>query len=269
MCSVPRIISLAPDATSILFALGAQKNLVAVSKWCKDVVPTGNLPKVGDCWALNIDAVRKLRPDLLIGSVPFKPEVVAQLIELPSNFLALNPRSLAHIERNIVTLGKLTNRTAAATKLVSKMRRAFANLKHPVGKHGTDGPRAIVYSEAWPNPRISSPPWVAELVELTGAKFAVPPGQCVTDEQVAAAAPDLIILAWTGTHDRSDPRSAYKYQPWQNIPAVRNRRVVVIREELLNTPGPPLIEGARELARAIHSLDTQSLDTQSIDVHFK
>jgi ABC-type Fe3+-hydroxamate transport system substrate-binding protein len=35
------------------------------------------------------------------------------------------------------------------------------------------------------------------------------------------------------------------------VPAVRNGRVVVIRDELLNTPGPPLVDGARELARAI------------------
>jgi iron complex transport system substrate-binding protein len=38
---------------------------------------------------------------------------------------------------------------------------------------------------------------------------------------------------------------------WRDVPAVRNRRVVVVRDELLNTPGPPLLRGARELARVI------------------
>ena len=245
-----RIVSLAPDATSILFALGTQKSLVGVSKWCKDVAPVGNLPKVGDCWALDIDSVRKLQPDLLIGSVPFKPEVVSQLIELPCNFVALNPRSLAHIERNIETLARLTNRSAAATKLISKMRRAYSKLR---SQHCKPAHRPIIYCEAWPNPRISSPPWVAELVELAGAKFAVPPGQRVTDGQVAEARPDLIILAWTATSDRADPQRAYNNPAWKNVPAIENRRVVVIKDELLNTPGPPLIQGARALFNAIRS----------------
>jgi hypothetical protein len=35
------------------------------------------------------------------------------------------------------------------------------------------------------------------------------------------------------------------------LPAVNNRRVVVIRDELLNTPGPPLMRGALELGRVI------------------
>lgn len=252
--SAPRIVSLAPDATSILFALGAQKNLVGVSKWCKDVAPVGNLHKVGDCWALDVESVRKLRPDLLIGSVPFKPEVVSQLIELPCNFLALNPRSLAHIERNIHTLASLTNRATAAKKLINKMRRAFSQLKHPVIKRGTRAALPVVYCEAWPNPLISSPPWVAELVELAGAKFAVPAGQRVTDDQVAAAAPDLIVLAWTATSDRADPERTYNNPAWQNIPAIQNRSVVVIKDELLNTPGPPLIQGAQALFAAIQSI---------------
>jgi ABC-type Fe3+-hydroxamate transport system substrate-binding protein len=38
---------------------------------------------------------------------------------------------------------------------------------------------------------------------------------------------------------------------WRDVPAVRNGRVMVIRDELLNTPGPALVSGARELVRAI------------------
>jgi iron complex transport system substrate-binding protein len=108
-----------------------------------------------------------------------------------------------------------------------------------------------VYCEAWPNPRISSPPWVAELVSIAGGEFVTTPGIRVTDEDVARANPDVIVLAWTATGCRSDPSRTLRNPLWQNTPAVRNRRVVVIRDELLNTPGPPLIDGARALFRAI------------------
>ena len=66
-----RIVSLAPNVTSILFALGAQRDLVGVSKWCKEVAPVGNRPQVGDCWKMDIREVMRLEPTLLVGSVPF------------------------------------------------------------------------------------------------------------------------------------------------------------------------------------------------------
>ncbi len=78
------------------------------------------------------------------------------------------------------------------------------------------------------------------------------PGSRVTDEQVAQAMPEVIVIAWTATGDRPSARKTLDNPAWQNVPAVKNRRVVVLRDELLNTPGPPLVHGAKELFRAIH-----------------
>jgi len=49
-----RIVSLAPSATSILYSIGAKRALVGVTKWCADVAPVGKLPKLGDCWHMNL-----------------------------------------------------------------------------------------------------------------------------------------------------------------------------------------------------------------------
>jgi ABC-type Fe3+-hydroxamate transport system substrate-binding protein len=38
---------------------------------------------------------------------------------------------------------------------------------------------------------------------------------------------------------------------WKDVPAIRRKRVFVIRDELLNTPGPPLVAGAREIRRIL------------------
>jgi iron complex transport system substrate-binding protein len=244
-----RIASLAPNATSILFAIGAQRRLVGVSKWCADVAPVGRLARVGDCWKLDIREVAALRPSLIIGSVPFRAEVVGELLKLPVAFVALNPRSLDDIYADIRRLGGLTNRRDAADKAVSRMIKQFSEIARLAGRAKT---RPRVYAEAWPNPRISSPPWVADLVKLAGGRMIVPAGERVSDAQVAKAAPEVIILAWTATGERADPRRALENPRWRNLPAIKNCRVVVIRDELLNTPGPPLIAGARALLRAIH-----------------
>src|SRR6185437_6021550 len=233
-----RIISLAPSVTSILVALGARRQLVAVSKWCKDVADVDGLPALGDCWALsgnassnaagkalgkasgktvvsdktaasgetagttgvetsvneNTAALLALRPTLIIGSVPFKTETVQEILKLPVPFLALNPRSLADIEMDIRTLGLLANAKSGAEALIREMRGKFERIRKTAS---SAKPRPQVYCEAWPNPRISSPPWVAELVEICGGEMAVAAGARVSDDDVARANPEVIVLAWT------------------------------------------------------------------------
>ena len=58
-----RIVSLAPNVTSILLALGASRELVGVSKWCKEVAPVGRRPQVGDCWKMDVREVMRLEAD--------------------------------------------------------------------------------------------------------------------------------------------------------------------------------------------------------------
>ena len=286
-----RIVSLAPNVTSILLALGAGRELVGVSKWCKDVAAVGRRPQVGDCWKMNLGEVMRLKPTILIGSVPFASETVTAILSEPVTFVAINPRSLADIKRDIRTLGRIANRAANAEKLILKMCRSFESVAQAARSHlinafrqgttlavpkrmldpgvstpevsGTLGRtmsskparaehRPRIYCEAWPKPRISSPPWVAELVELAGGTMVGAPGQRVTDEEVARAKPDVIVLAWAATGDRAKPAATLRNPAWQDVPAVKNRRVFVVRDELLNTPGPPLIKGAWELLRVIH-----------------
>src|SRR5881296_3246416 len=235
-----RIVSLAPSATSILCAIGAKHALVGVTKWCADVAPVGDLPKLGECWRLkSVNEVLRLKPTLVIGSVPYKKETVAELLAHPLNFLAMNPRTLADIESDIRLLGGITSRMPDANRLIRTMRAGFAAIRKRSGRK----PRRVrVYCEAWPNPRISSPPWVAELVKICGGEMIVPAGKSVTDEEVAAAQPEVIVLAWAATGDKPDPRKTYEMKAWRDVPAIRERRVHVVRDDLLNTPGPPLIE---------------------------
>jgi iron complex transport system substrate-binding protein len=247
-----RIVSLAPSATSILCAIGAKKLLVGVTKWCCDVADVAPLPQVGDCWHMqSVADVVALRPMLVIGSVPYKQEIVGKLLEQRLNFLAMNPRTLEDVYADIRLLGGISGRGAQAEALLRKMRLEFASIERSARKIKQ---RVRVYCEAWPNPRISSPPWVAEVVKICGGEMVLPAGEKVADEQVAAARPDVIVLAWAATGAKSDPAQAYKVAAWTDVPAIRNRRVHVIRDEYLNTPGPPLARGALELWKALHPL---------------
>jgi iron complex transport system substrate-binding protein len=248
-----RIVSLAPSATSILCAIGAKRSLVGVTIWCADVAPVGNLPRLGDCWHMeSVDAILRLKPTLVIGSVPYKQETVAKLLEQPLNFLAMNPRTLADIESDIRLLGGIAGRARAAENVVRKMRTAFALIQKRTRK--TNRP-VRVYCEAWPNPRITSPPWVAEVVKIAGGEMVLPAGEKVTEEQIAEARPEVIVLAWAATGKKADPKQACGVALWKDVPAIRERQVHVISDELLNTPGPPLVRGTMELEKLLRGIN--------------
>src|ERR1700730_8375763 len=157
-----RIVSLAPSATSILCAIGARKALVGVTRWCGDVAAVDGLPKLGDCWRMEaVEEILSLRPTLVIGSVPYKQETMAKLLEQPLNFLAMNPRTLADVDEDIRLLASIVGRARDGERVIRGMRAGFSSVRKKATRT-----RLHVYCEAWPNPRISSPPWVAELVEI-------------------------------------------------------------------------------------------------------
>jgi iron complex transport system substrate-binding protein len=244
-----RIVSLAPSVTSILFSLGAQRHLVGATKWCADVAPVSRLPRLGDCWSGDASDVAKLRPTLLIGSVPYKSETMARLADTGAPLLAMNPHSLEDIYADIRLLGRMTGRAARAETVVGEMLKGFKAIARRAARAKS---RPRVYCEAWSHPRISSPPWVNELVEIAGGKPVLPAGQTVSDAEVAQAQPEVIVLAWAATGTRAEPRTALNNPLWRDLPAVRNGRVTVIRDEWLNTPSPILLKGAQALLRVLH-----------------
>src|ERR1035438_3588405 len=129
--SQPRIVSLAPSASSILCSIGAKAALVGVTKWCSDVAPVAGVPQLGDCWRMEaVGEILKLRPTLVIGSVPYKQETVAKLLEQPLNFLAMNPRTLADVEADIRLLASIVGRVAEGERSIRGMRAGFGGIRN-------------------------------------------------------------------------------------------------------------------------------------------
>lgn len=253
MKSRARIVSLAPSATSIVCALGARKSLVGVTRWCKEVAPVNGLPALGDCWRCDPERVARLKPDLVLGSVPYKAETVDALLRRGLTFLAMNPRSLADISSDILLLGRLLGRErrakALARDMEQRMKRIAARARRARRK-----PR--VYIEIWSNPFIVAPRWVEEMVALAGGRFVPVPesdaARMVDERDVLSARPEIIILAWAACGMRVNTRKVLQRPAWDRLPAVRRRQVFIISDEAVNTPGPPVIAGLERLACIIH-----------------
>jgi putative methionine-R-sulfoxide reductase with GAF domain len=172
------------------------------------------------------------------------------LIAAGVRFLAMNPSRLSDVFLEIEMLGGLLGETESALSLVADLRTRLEQIRRLAAGTTT---RSRVYGEAWPNPLISSPPWVADLVEIAGGHFVpTPAGRRLSADEVLAAQPDIIVLAWTATGDRSDPAKVLERPGWASLPAVRDMRIHVIRDQWLNTPSLILRRGAEALLQVIH-----------------
>ena len=253
MSQLVRIVSLAPSATSIVCALGARKYLVGVTRWCRDVAPVNGLPALGDCWRGDPAEVAALKPDLVLGSIPYKAETVDALLRCGLTFLAMTPRSLADIYSDILLLGRLLGRERRAQALVRDMEKRMQRIAARA-RRARRKPR--VYIEIWANPFIVAPRWAEEMVALAGGRFVPVPdsdaARMVNERDVLAARPDIVILAWAACGMRVNAKKVLQRPNWSQLPAVRRRQVFIVSDENLNTPGPPVIAGLERLARIIH-----------------
>ncbi len=245
----PRIVSLEPSVTATLFALERHHLLVAGSEHDRRLLGerVAHLPVVPSTWAVRAADVLRFRPDVVVASVPFREQSLAELLKAGLHVLSLYPRDLASVYQTVRLLAALTDAREAGERVVAEMERTFEEVRARAGGR----PAVRVYVETWPRPLMSAPLWVAELVEVAGGRF-VPgnPGRQISEDEVMAADPEVIVVAWPGVDD--PPLERVCARPgWERITAVREGRVVAVDEIVLNAPGPNLAQAAHMLAQAI------------------
>jgi len=246
-----RVVSLQPSATVTLARLGLLDRVVACTRYCKDVCPElafRDVTIVADSWTAQAEQIAAARPDLVIASVPYQLEAVAEILKSGVRFLGLAPRSLPDIYADIALIAGAMGAADRGQVIIENMQREIETVRT---RHAT-GPRPRVFCEEWGKPIIRSQRWVAELVESAGGQFLGEPGAKTDAECVRRADPEVIVIAWCGAGDRVPLEKIVGERRWTETSAGRSRRVHCVRDELLNTPAPTLLEGLRALEAAIH-----------------
>ncbi|HZU43458.1 MAG TPA: ABC transporter substrate-binding protein [Terriglobales bacterium] len=250
-----RVASLQPSATVILRAIGRLNRLVACTKWCVDVCPeiaSMSCSVVSDSWTAQASQILASHPDLVIASVPYQLEAVAEILKAGIRFLGLAPKTLADIYTDIGTIAGVMGASEAGEGVIREMQREIQTTRDQVAAAGAQKRAPRVFCEEWGKPIIASQPWVAELVKAAGGDFVGIPGGRRSAEEVALDDPDVIVAAWCGAGDRVPLEKIVRDRNWGELRAVRSGRVYCIGDELLNTPAPTLMGGLRALSWAIH-----------------
>lgn len=248
-----RILSLAPSNTEILYALGAGPEVVGVTAFCDEPSEVRMTPKVGGWTEVYDDLVDRFQPDLIVTSMFVPPQIRALKEQRPELFCHVEPHTLDGVYESITTIGDRIGRATEATALVRRMRSEFDAIRQATG---TRRPRPVrVYIEEWSNPPMVSGNWIPEVVTYAGCQQALARvGEWSREFRLGdliAFDPDAIVLSICGAHDRVPTQQVLNRLGWGELRAVREDRIAVIDDSLLNRPGPRLPEGARALDAVI------------------
>jgi iron complex transport system substrate-binding protein len=251
-----RIVSLAPNLTEILFALGLEKEIARVTLDSDYPAAAAEKPKVGTFWQPNIEAVIAARPDLVITLGFHQQKNIAERLKrIGYNTLTVNIEKVNDLFEAIEKIGAATGKQHKADELTTNIRNKLDRLKALVGAEKKVRVLWIVQRE--PLRVAGRDTFDNEIIELAGGENAIgrtvhkyPP---IGAEQVIVCEADVIIEPAMTQEDpvRQQKRALQYWSKFENLPAVANKRIYVIPGDTVSRLGPRLYEGTETIARCL------------------
>ena len=258
------LISLAPSITEIIYAIDAGDLVVGVtdfdnypydfSAW----IQAGNMTSVGSFDNPNLEVIASLNPDLILATGGVLGETITTLRDMGIQVVVLDPTTIDGVIDNIELAGKLTNKKAEATAIISDINARIAVVEALVANVDSI---PTVYYEVWYDPTslwtAGSQAWQNELIEIAGGEnlFADQDLEYFLSsaEAVITRNPDIMIIPeehgvnFWGSFDNIKDRPG-----WESISALQNDNIYDIDSDLLARAGPRIAETIETLAGIFH-----------------
>ena len=233
-----RIVSMSPNLTEILFALGLDERIAGVTSDSDCPAAALDKPKVGTFWQPNLEAIIANAPDLVVTlDISRHINLATRLRRVGCGVLTIKLETISNLFAAIAQIGDAAQRHSQAERLLSDLGAKLDNLK---AAESGDRPRVLWVVQRQPL-RVAGPnTFINELLEIAGGENAVgdtpykyPP---LGAEEVYAAEVDVIIETAMGQTDLAELREeAIEYwSRYESVPAVRNGRIYVINLSLIH-----------------------------------
>jgi iron complex transport system substrate-binding protein len=248
-----RIISLAPNITEILFALGLGDRVAAVTSYCDFPEEAKAKEKIGDTLHPNLERIIGLKPDLVLMTTASQVEdLMRKLDQLAVPVYVTNPRTVRDTISSIRKIGEATGASARAAEIADDMERRISAVEMRV--KGLPKPRVLYVLQTGPLITAGRDTFINDLIRIAGGQSIS--GDETADypqfsrETVIARAPEVIIAP--SSHGKEFVREEDLRREFSTTPAVRSNRIVAVNPDWVDRPGPRIVDGLEQLARGLH-----------------
>lgn len=244
-----RVVSLAPAVTEILFELGLDEKIVGVSEFCNYPAIALEKPKMGDFLNPNIELIVAAEPHIVFVAAGLQEELIERLEQLGITVFCLDAENVDQVIKNVQMTGEIMGVSEVAQTLADEMQSRVDAIVFKV--EGQERP--IVFFEVWYEPLMTAGPnsFIDNLIELAGGQNLAADADSrflqLSMEILFERDPDIYIA--TDFQSINDIKTRPRYE---NLTAVQTGRVYTIDDDIINRPGPRVVQGLEEVARIIH-----------------
>ncbi len=257
-----RIISLSPNITETLFALGIGEKVVGVTRFCYYPEAARSLPKVGGYLDPNYEAIMRLKPDVVLLIDDFQ-QIKTFLSQLGIKYISVNNKTVADIRSSIAALGTAFGVRSRADQILNDIDAKLSTMQQRTTM--AHRPKVLIVIERTLGTGVIKDAYVAgrntfydELIQMAGGinayydeRISYP---TLSAEGVIHLNPEIIIdlipqLEQTGLDSLT---LAKDWESLSQVAAVKNRRVYIISADYAVIPGPRFILFLEDLAQIIH-----------------
>jgi iron complex transport system substrate-binding protein len=252
---VRRIVSLAPNLTEMIYALGLEDRLVGDTDYCDTPAAAKSKPHVGSVLNPSLEAIVALHPDVVLAVAKWgnRKETVEALQQVGVAVYVIDPSTVRAMLDSVSNIAKLARADQQGTTLVSQLQGRLDRLHTRLA----DAPLVHVLFVVWLDPLMSigQNTFIADALRWAGAESIVLSSQDwpqIALEEVVRLQPDYIVMASSHTGEGSRTLEDLRARTaWKDLQAVRSGRVAIISEEI-DRPAPGLVDVIEQLAHAIH-----------------
>ena len=244
-----RIISLAPSNTEILFALGLGDKLVGVTSWCDYPPEALDKEQVGEYDTPDMEKIVALNPDLILVSYGTSMEIINGMVGLGLTVFGIKSTDLDDVLNDIRTIGEITDKEIEAQALTSEMESRIQAVTIQTTEL-EQWPKVFylfdTYGGLW---TVGQGTFIHELIEKAGGVNIcqnLTGYTTITLEEVIARNPEIVI-AGEWAYDW-----AINATELSSTNASQTDRIFTCDDDLVQRPGPRLVEGLEWLAYLIH-----------------
>jgi iron complex transport system substrate-binding protein len=251
---VQRIVTLSPDLTETIYALGLDERLVGDTEMCDTPPAARTKPHVGTPISPNLEAIVVLRPDFVLATTSInRRETVDALRRLGIAVYTSDPHTVSGMLDSIAQIAELTGAGERGAVAVAQLRARLDALQTRLA----DLPLVHVLFVVWEDPLITvgQNTFIADALRWAGAESIIISKQNwprVGLEEVMRLQPEYIVL--TRDHMKAEGNQSADLQKrpgWKKLRAVELGHVAVISEGV-DRPAPGLIDAIEELAHVLH-----------------
>lgn len=247
-----RVVSLAPSATEMLFAIGAQRELVGVSI-ADDYPPAAKkLPKVGSFSGPDLERIVAVRPELVVAAYGNPRDLPDRLRRLHLPVYVSNPMTVAGVLRDMIDLGALTGQQSPARRVVRGLRERLRRVAARLRRQPPVRTLVVIWDE--PLTVAGGKSFIQDILRLAGGTNAAAGLSAayptLDPERLRAMDPQVVIFPVAGDPSRVE---RLKRRPgFRQTRAAPADRFFSLNPDWLMRPGPRVVDGVEAAARLLH-----------------